>query len=115
MSRIDTHLLEQYVDMLGYEGVQASLSTFRSLMPDYYDELETFVAVKDSASVRRQAHKMKGACRSLGFVALAKYMEQIEKDAWQWGFVNDVLEKWPTEVSQDIVLVEQWLLPHAAV
>lgn len=112
MSRIDTHLLEQYLDMLGEQGVRESMDTFKTLMPEYIKELEVVVAARDSSSVRRQAHKMKGACRSLAFVDLAIVMEGLEKDAWQWTDVDAVLKKWPIEMDQDFQLAMEWLAEH---
>ncbi len=109
MSHIDTTLLEQYVSMLGPNGLRESMTTFNELMPSYIAELETLVAVKDSSSTRRQAHKMKGACRSLGFVRLAKAMEYIEKDAWHWQGVETLLASWPSEMNQDIKTASAWL------
>lgn len=109
MSHIDTTLLEQYVSMLGPNGLRESMTTFNELMPSYLDELEIMVAAKDSSSTRRQAHKMKGACRSLGFVRLAQAMEYIEKDAWHWQGVESLLVSWPEEMNQDTKVAMEWL------
>lgn len=114
MSHIDTTLLEQYVSMLGPNGLRESMTTFNQLMPSYMEELATMVAAKDSSSTRRQAHKMKGACRSLGFVRLAQAMEYIEKDAWHWQGVESLLMSWPDEMNQDIETATEWLNSHSS-
>lgn len=110
MSDIDTELLGQYVNMLGAQGLKESMSTFVQLMPGYLKDLESMVHARDSSSVRKQAHKMKGACRSLGFVRLAESMEVIEKDAWQWQEVEHLLEPWAIRMQADAQAAQDWVL-----
>ncbi|RUO42947.1 histidine kinase [Aliidiomarina taiwanensis] len=109
MSALDTNLLEQYTDMLGIKGLRDSLNMFIELMPEYMQELDSVVHARDEQATRSQAHKMKGACRSLGFSGLAQPMEHIEKNRWTWEEVEQLLESWPNQLSQDIAQATAWL------
>lgn len=108
-THLDTQLLEQYFAVLGAEGLQASLDSFKRFMPNYLSELEAIIALRDSAATRLQAHKMKGACRSLGFAHLAKTMEFIEKSAWLWPDLEVKLAPWLVEMKADIEAAFAWL------
>ncbi|MCC5855715.1 MAG: Hpt domain-containing protein [Idiomarina sp.] len=109
MKHIDTSLLDQYKEMLGPNGLEESVLTFRELVPSYVAELETLIAARDETGVRRQGHKMKGACRSLGFIRLANTMEMLEKSDWVWGDAEQVLKEWPPQLAADLEDVEAWL------
>lgn len=109
MRRIDTDLLQQYTEMLGIKGLRDSMVMFTELMPAYLEELTKAMRDKDDEATRSQAHKMKGACRSLGFSALAEPMEHIEKNTWEWSEIDALLESWPNQMSQDIDQATAWL------
>lgn len=113
MNSIDTKLFEQYIELLGVEGLSASIRSFQELMPVYADELQDLIHQRESSLTRQQAHKMKGACRSLGFVRLAKRMEYIEKEAWNWEELEGTMTPWLEDMSQDLAFVIQWLKNHA--
>src|SRR5690554_1078049 len=109
MRTIDTDLLKQYIDMLGAKGLRESMVMFVELMPTYIQELAETVANRNEQATRSQAHKMKGACRSLGFSGLAEPMEHIEKNNWEWEQVERLLISWPKQVDQDTAQVMAWL------
>jgi len=109
MTHLDTQLLQQYVDMLGMEGIEESIRSFHSVMPEYIEELETYAVAKDSGGLRKQAHKIKGACRSLGFKRLALQMEYLEKEAWGWAEVSQNLKAWDQQYQNDTNALALWL------
>lgn len=106
---IDFTLLEQYRDILGEEGLSESLRTFHSLMPVYLQELQEEASRKDEDAFRRQAHKIKGGCRSLGFTRLGAVMQFLERDTWQWGEIEPLLTEWKQHLQVDHEQAVTWL------
>lgn len=106
---IDQELLKQYQELLGSSGLKESLETLKSLMPTYYDELCQYYQAEDESAFRRQAHKMKGACRSLGFARLGEAMAFLEKETWQWQQAAEVMSLWSNWLVDDLAEVEYWL------
>lgn len=111
---LDTQLLQQYFELLGREGLQQSLDTFTRLMPSYMSELQSFAAAKREDDFRRQAHKVKGGCRSLGFARLGHAMQYLEKEAWQWNDVEKVLNDAISWLETDRVSAQAWLEEQSA-
>ncbi|RTE86243.1 MULTISPECIES: Hpt domain-containing protein [Gammaproteobacteria] len=109
MNNLDTHLIEQYLTILGKEGIQDSYKSFVVVMPEYIEELDTCKDAKDSGGLRKQAHKIKGACRSLGFSRLAEHMEYLEKEAWSWPEADQVMQKWDSNYKEDTEALASWL------
>lgn len=108
-NNIDFTLLGQYYDILGKEGLAESLRTFHSLMPGYLRELRAEAAEQKEEAFRRQAHKIKGGCRSLGFTRLGATMQFLERENWQWAEVDVLLQKWEQHLQQDYEQVDSWL------
>ena len=106
---INYKLLEQYRELLGKDGVAHSLTTLETLIPDYMAELETLNGTQQEPELRRQAHKVKGACRSLGFVRLGEAMHFLERDSWTWPQVDAVLHQSELWLTDDLEEVKRWL------
>lgn len=106
---IDFTLLEQYYEILGKEGLNESLLTFNSLMPGYLDELREQAKQEDETAFRRQAHKIKGGCRSLGFTRLGSVMQFLEREEWVWEEIDPLLDTWRDNLQLDYERVESWL------
>lgn len=104
----DFTLLRQYYDILGKEGVAQSLVTFNRLIPEYIQELQSLIC-EDETLFRRQAHKIKGSCRSLGFLRLGKLMEFLERETWTWDEAKTKVEQFAEFVQPDQQAVETWL------
>lgn len=109
MKNLDSNLIEQYLTILGREGIQDSYKSFVEVVPGYIEELDNFNAARDSSGLRKQAHKIKGACRSLGFVRLAGHMEYLEKEAWGWADVEKRMQAWEADYPTDTLQLEDWL------
>lgn len=106
---INFGLLNQYYELLGKSGLAESVSTLEHLMPDYYAELKQCAEQTDDTGFRRQAHKIKGACRSLGLARLGDIMQVLERDEWSWNDVEKMLAQWELWLEQDINAVKTWL------
>lgn len=105
---IDFTLLRQYYDILGKEGVSQSLITFNRLIPEYIQELQSLM-LEDEKLFRRQAHKIKGSCRSLGFLRLGKLMEFLEQETWTWDEAKTKVEQFVEALQPDQHAAEAWL------
>ncbi|RUO29803.1 histidine kinase [Aliidiomarina sedimenti] len=106
---LDEELLSQYHELLGEEGLTQSLDTFARLMPEYIVELERFALAEEEDDFRRQAHKVKGGCRSLGFARLGALMQYLEKDHWQWPEVPALIADARQWLAEDQETARQWL------
>lgn len=106
---INFTLLEQYYEILGSDGISESLRTLEKLMPEYIAELEALGARQKEADFRRQAHKIKGGCRSLGFARLGQQMEFLERDSWSWEDAGSAIEQWRAWLPEDLQSVQNWL------
>lgn len=107
---IDWALLEQYQQMLGTAGLAESVQMFFTMGPEYFAELTALHQARDEANFRKQAHKLKGSCRSLGFQRLGNAMQRFEKDDWQWQDIGAEIEQWPHHFAADTAIVQEWLL-----
>lgn len=108
-NNIDFTLLGQYYDILGKDGLAESLRTFHSLMPGYLNELQEEARVHNEEAFRRQAHKVKGGCRSLGFTRLGTTMQFLERENWDWAEIGALLEDWEKHLQHDYEQVDDWL------
>ncbi|RUO26478.1 hypothetical protein CWE09_07155 [Aliidiomarina minuta] len=106
---IDFTLLEQYLDIIGQDGVAESLETFATLMPKYLAELVALYEQRDESGFRRQAHKIKGGCRSLGFVRLGAKMQFLERESWTWQEAKTVIDDWQSGLPSNIQQAQRWL------
>ena len=78
-SVIDTELLQQYVDSLGVDGLKTTLATFDGVIQEYAKLIHTAAKERKEDELRKQAHKVKGACSSVGLSQLAEMMKRVEK------------------------------------
>lgn len=106
---LDKDLLEQYADLMGNEGVHEMYETFADNIGGYLNHLQWLVKERDETAVRNQAHRMKGACRSIGLTELAKVMEKLERDPWKWKEAEKTLAQWEQELPTHQHQIEAWL------
>lgn len=107
--RLDTALLGQYLSLLGPAGLRDSVSMFSQVGPEYLQELAAVVQARDESATRRQAHKLKGGCRSLGLQLLAGEFAWLEQDEWGWSEVEARQAAWSGLLEQDLALLHAWL------
>lgn len=107
---IDEKLLQQYYDLLGAEGVGEMYETFADNIGGYLELMQHLVAQRDETETRRQAHKLKGACRSVGLHELASEMELIERQPWQWEELEKRLDAWAKQQPQHQAELKRWLV-----
>ena len=110
---LDKQLLNQYRDSLGDEGLKATLKTFDQIIQSYAELLHQAAKEKNQEQLRSQAHKVKGACNSVGLIKLAGLMEQIEKDDWAWPQAERLLVEWADSVIPHRQQIELWLEQEA--
>ena len=77
---LDYELLNQYLEILGPEGLGASVALFKQMAPEYLTGIQRLGECSNEVEVRRSAHKIKGSCRALGFIRLEQSMQEIERD-----------------------------------
>lgn len=106
---IDTELLEQYAQALGVEGLAQTLETFDKVIEGYWTILLQSFEQQNDQALRQQAHKVKGACRSLGMLGLAEPMEAIEKNDWQWPEAETLLQTFDSRLAPQREAVVKWL------
>src|SRR5690554_8094544 len=106
---LDEQLLEQFLELLGPTGVEEMYATFADNIGGYIAHLQKVVAKRNEEDTLRQAHQIKGACRSVGLSQLAKPIELVESDAWPWDEISDLLELWVIEVPLHQQQLTRWL------
>lgn len=106
---IDERLLTQYAELMGAAGVADMLATFDENVGGYLDHICWLVKQRDEAGLRSQAHKLKGACRSVGLRELATLMEQIEREPWVWSALEQMLMLWASELPMHQKQLQRWL------
>ncbi len=106
---LDKDLLEQYADLMGDEGMQDMYATFADNIGGYLDHLQWLVKERKEQEVRNQAHRVKGACRSMGLVELARVMEKLERQQWSWEEVEEELVQWEKDLPAHQHQIETWL------
>ncbi|CAB0151094.1 Aerobic respiration control sensor protein ArcB [Pseudidiomarina piscicola] len=106
---LDKQLLEQYAELMGDDGVQDMYAAFADNIGGYLNHLQWLVKQRQEQELRNQAHKIKGACRSVGLRQLAQTMEKLERAEWQWQDVEHELAKWEAELPIHQHQIEAWL------
>lgn len=109
---IDTELLQQYVDSLGLDGLKATLATFDGIIQSYAKLLHQAANRRNEDELRSQAHKVKGACSSVGLTTLSNMMAKVEKDDWTWPTVERQLIEWADAVIPHRQQIDAWLAKH---
>lgn len=110
---LDEQLLRQYYESLGKEGLEATLTTFDQIIQSYASILHQAAKNKNEEQLRSQAHKVKGACNSVGLTQLAALMERIEKEPWQWPQAEQLLVEWADSVIPHRQQLQEWLNQEA--
>lgn len=108
-SMLDEKLLDQYYELLGKEGVHEMYDIFSDNIGGYVKRLQELVAQRDEKETRSQAHKVKGACRSVGLRQLASQMERVERDEWHWQDVDKLMAQWTQELPLHQHELRHWL------
>lgn len=106
---LDEKLLEQYYELLGVEGVREMHEIFSDNIGGYTEYLQQLVEQRNEAETRRQAHKVKGACRSVGLQQLARGMEHLEREPWHWQEADELLAQWCVELPLHQHQLKRWL------
>ncbi|EKE85277.1 Hpt domain-containing protein [Idiomarina xiamenensis] len=106
---LDTELLQQYLDALGSEGLQQTVVTFEKVIGEYVNLMAGELNAQNEEGLRRQAHKVKGACSSLGLLVLMDDMKHLEKAEWQWPEAYELLQQWPQKVPEHLAILKQWI------
>ena len=106
---IDDALLSQYADVLGNDGVRDMLAMFNTTVVTYLAELQTCVKQQNEAELRQQAHRLKGALRSVGMQSLSARMAYCEKEAWTWPQVENEVAQLAAELPLHQQTIEDWL------
>ncbi|MGQ4276575.1 Hpt domain-containing protein [Pseudidiomarina sp. E22-M8] len=106
---LDKELLEQYAELMGNDGVQDMYATFADNIGGYLNHLEWLLKQREEKEFRNQAHRIKGACRSVGLRQLAERMERLERDPWQWEEAVDEVVQWKAERPMHQHQIEAWL------
>lgn len=106
---LDKELLEQYADLMGDDGVHEMYATFADNIGGYLDHLQWLVKERKEQEARSQAHRVKGACRSMGLTELAKVMEKLEREAWSWDEAEAELAQWAKDLPAHQHQIEAWL------
>lgn len=106
---LNKKLLEEYAELMGADGVQEMYATFADNINGYLNHLEWLVKERKEQEVRNQAHRIKGACRSVGLQQLAEGMERLERDPWQWEQALEEVVRWKAELPMHQHQIEAWL------
>jgi HPt (histidine-containing phosphotransfer) domain-containing protein len=106
---IDERLLTQYAELMGTAGVADMLTTFDDNVGGYVDHIQWLIKQRDEAGMRSQAHKLKGACRSVGLTELARSMERLERDSWDWQTLEQLLAQWVQQLPMHQQQLKRWL------
>lgn len=106
---LDEKLLDQYAELMGAQGVSEMYDTFADNIGGYLELLRRLIADRDFTESKRQAHKIKGACRSIGLKQLARRMEYLERESWDWDEAEEILEQWATELPLHQLHLKRWL------
>ncbi|MDN7136894.1 Hpt domain-containing protein [Pseudidiomarina sp. 1ASP75-14] len=106
---LDKKLLEQYAELMGDDGVQDMYSTFSDNIGGYLNHMQWLLQKRDEKEFRNQAHRIKGACRSVGLRQLANIMERFEREHWEWQQAEEELAQWTAELPMHQHQIEAWL------
>ncbi|MDX1705295.1 Hpt domain-containing protein [Pseudidiomarina sp.] len=106
---LNEKLLEQYAELMGYEGMSEMYEAFAENIGGYLALLRRLFDERDYTESKRQAHKMKGACRSVGLKQLASRMEYLERESWNWDEASQMIEQWATELPLHQLHLKRWL------
>ncbi|MBD1226793.1 aerobic respiration two-component sensor histidine kinase ArcB [Xenorhabdus griffiniae] len=109
--RLDTEMLNQYIELVGPKMITDNLVIFETMMPNYLALLDSNMTAKDQKGITEEAHKIKGAAGSVGLRHLQQLAQQIQSPdlpAW-WDNVQEWVDELKLEWKQDIEILRNWL------
>jgi HPt (histidine-containing phosphotransfer) domain-containing protein len=94
---VSSYALDQYVDLMGNEGVYFIIELIDTLIddaPKNFEQLDQSLVDNDFATFQRAAHTLKSSCATVGANTLADKFLALEKSAASQNLssVNQVLE-----------------------
>jgi len=108
---LDLEMLTSYVEIVGTKPVYQSIAMFEDKMPEYIAILDSNMTAKDKDGIKFEAHKIKGAARSIGL----KHIQQVaqkaqspELPAW-WENINDWVDEIKQGYQNDLTVLKDWL------
>lgn len=106
---INEALLSQYTELLGTSGVEDMMKVFNDTVDTYLEELNGCATARDEQAFRQQAHRLKGALRSVGMQTLSARMEYCEKEVWTWPEAEKEVVQLAAELPLHQQAIENWL------
>ncbi|MEQ1974323.1 aerobic respiration two-component sensor histidine kinase ArcB [Xenorhabdus sp. SGI240] len=109
--RLDTEMLNQYIELVGPQMITDNLVIFETMMPNYLALLDSNMTARDQKGITEEAHKIKGAAGSVGLRHLQQLAQQIQSPdlpAW-WDNVQEWVDELKLEWKQDIEILRNWL------
>lgn len=120
-SVLNLPLLQELHAVLGKKGIAESFTLFETLLPSYIAELQTAYQkwqqtpnADSRQSLTSQAHKLKGACASMGLRQLQQLAELAQVDngeSWEAG-VQDWIEEITQYWQADLAMLKTYLNTH---
>ncbi|WP_338884252.1 aerobic respiration two-component sensor histidine kinase ArcB [Xenorhabdus sp. TH1] len=109
--RLDTEMLNQYIELVGPKMITDNLVIFETMMPNYLALLDSNMTARDQKGITEEAHKIKGAAGSVGLRHLQQLAQQIQSPdlpAW-WDNVQEWVDELKVEWKRDIEILRNWL------
>lgn len=110
-SKLDTEMLQQYIELVGTKLIDDSLLVFEKMLPGYLAILESNMIARDQKGIVDEGHKIKGAAGSVGLKHLQQLAQQIqspELPAW-WDNVQEWIDELKQDWKSDIELLRNWV------
>ncbi|WP_422641359.1 aerobic respiration two-component sensor histidine kinase ArcB [Xenorhabdus beddingii] len=110
-ARLDTEMLNQYIELVGPKMVADNLTIFETMMPGYLALLDSNMTARDQKGITEEAHKIKGAAGSVGLRHLQQLAQQIQSPdlpAW-WDNVQEWVDELKLEWKNDTETLRNWL------
>ena len=111
LALLDVEMLEQYIELVGPELIEQSLTMFEQMMPGYLDVLDSNMMARDQQGIAEEGHKIKGAAGSVGLIhlqQLAKQIQSPELPAW-WDNVQEWIDELKLEWRNDVRVLREWV------
>lgn len=108
---IDFVILKDYLSLLGAASLANNITLLETTLPNYLSTLKAQLEMRQPGPLREIAHKIQGACGSMGLQRLQQLALQIEQavlpDSWQLVAqkVNQLSQQW----LQDVEYLKNWL------
>lgn len=96
----DEEVITGLIEDLDLDGYQMILRTFVKNSTDRFDKIATAIASQDLSQLRKEAHSLKGAARSVGACQIAQLAVQIEEEQFEDKIVADM------HVTMDLLIEE---------